>query len=219
MERFDVGVVIPAYNEEKTIYEVVSQVLKYGKVIVVDDGSTDNTKEEAEKAGALVISHRKTRGYDEALNTGFKVAHSEGCQYVITLDGDGQHNPNLIEIYLDYLKNKNIALVLGIRPKKARFSEVIMGSYFRIRFKVHDILCGMKGYHIKLYEEKREFDHRELVGTELAFFALKQGYKFAEVKVITNSRIGTSRFGNDIKSNLKIIRALVQIIKLDFAKR
>lgn len=215
MDRSDVAIVIPAYNEEKTIHHVVSQVFKYGKVIVVNDASTDNTKKEAEKAGAIVVSHERNYGYDGALNTGLKTAYEERCGYVITIDADGQHSPNLIETYLDYLLNQNITLVLGIRPKKARFSEMLMGIYFRMRFNVHDILCGMKGYNMRLYEENKGFDHIGSIGTELAFFALKHGYEFVEIEVPIKSRVGNSRFGNRLKSNLKIIRAFIEIIKLD----
>ena len=218
MERSDVAIVIPAWNEEKTIGKVVSQVSSYGKVIVVDDASTDSTRKEAQKAGALVVSHEKNRGYDEALNTGFAIAHSEGCEYVITTDADGQHNYTLIGLYLNYLKSKEIPLVLGRRPKRARIAESLMGLYFRIRFNVHDILCGMKGYHIKLFEENRGFDHVESIGTELSFASIKRGYKFVEVDVPIQSRIGKSRFGNSLKSDFRIVRALFQIIKLDLTK-
>lgn len=215
MDRSDVAIVIPAYDEEKTIHQVVSQVFKYGKVIVVNDASTDYTKKEAEKAGAIVVSHKKNYGYDGALNTGFKTAYEERCRYVITIDADGQHNPDLIEAYLDYLKNKNIPLVLGIRPQKARFSEMLMGIYFRMRFNVNDILCGMKGYNMRLYEQNGGFDHIGSIGTELAFFALKHGYEFVEIAVPIKSRIGSPRFGNIIKSNLRILKALLKIMKLD----
>lgn len=215
MAGSDIAIVIPAWNEEKTIHNVVSQVLSYGKVIVIDDSSTDNTLREAEKAGAIVVSHGENRGYDEALNTGFNAAYSEGCQYVITIDADGQHNHELIESYIDYLKNKGIPLVLGIRPQKARFAEFLMGIYFRIRFNVSDILCGMKGYNINLLRENKGFDHVGSIGTELAFLSIKRGYKFIEINVPIQDRAGKSRFGNILKSNLRIIRALLQIIKLD----
>lgn len=215
MAGSDVAIVIPAWNEEKTIHNVVSQVLSYGKVIVIDDSSTDNTLREAEKAGAIVASHGKNRGYDEALNTGFNAAYSEGCQYVITIDADGQHNHELIETYIDYLKNKGIPLVLGIRPQKARFSEFLMGVYFKVRFNVHDILCGMKGYNINLFRENKGFDHVGSIGTELSFSAIKRGHKFVEIKVPTQSRTGRPRFGNVLKGNLRILRALFRIIWLD----
>lgn len=218
MDRFDVAIVIPAYNEEKTIHNVVSQVLKYGKVIVVNDASTDNTSEEAEKAGAIVISHQRNYGYDKTLNIGFKTAFEMECKYVITIDADGQHNPDLIETYIDYLKNKGVFLILGIRPRKARFSEMLMGIYFRMRFNVHDILCGMKGYNMELYEENGGVDHIGSIGTELAFTSLKQGYNTVEIPISILPRRDKPRFGNILKSNYRIIKALFKIIILDIKK-
>lgn len=215
MDRSDVAIIIPAYNEEKTIHTVVSQVLKYGKVIVVNDASSDNTPEEAEKAGAIVISHERNYGYDKALNIGFKTALEMECKYVITIDADGQHKPDLIEAYIDYLKNKGVFLILGIRPTKARFSEILMGIYFRMRFNVHDILCGMKGYNMELYKKNEGFDHIGSIGTELSFVSLKQGYNTVEIPIPVLPRIDKPRFGNILKSNYRIMRALIKIIGLD----
>ena len=219
MAGSDVVIIIPAWNEDRTIYKTVSQLMPQWKVIVVNDGSTDGTVREAEKASALVVSHEVNRGYDEALNTGFKTAYSEGYQYVITFDADGQHNPDLIDCYLEYLIDKSIPLVLGVRPGKTRLAEVIMGLYFHLRFNVHDILCGMKGYHIKLFQENRGFDHVGSIGTELSFSSIKRGHKFVEIDVPIRQRSDAPRFGNILKSNYKIFRALLNIIKLDLKPR
>lgn len=215
MEGSNVAIVIPAWNEGETIQKVVSYAKKYGTVIVVDDASIDNTRLEAERGGAIVVSHKDNQGYDKALNTGFDVAYSEGCKYVITIDADGQHNPDLIGLYVKHLKEYNIPLVLGIRPKKARLSEMIMGLYFRGRFNVHDILCGMKGYSIDLYNANKDFARRKLIGTELAFSALKEGHTFSEIDVPIWPRNGKPRFGNVLKSNGRILKALVCIMAID----
>ena len=100
MDRCRVALVIPALNEEKTIYEVVKESLKFGLVVVVDDGSVDQTAKFAELGGAVVVSHEKNKGYDSALNSGFIKAESLGCEYIITLDADGQHNPKLIHKFI-----------------------------------------------------------------------------------------------------------------------
>src|SRR5713101_5594916 len=100
MDRYRVGIVIPAFNESATIVSVVQSAGRYGGAIVVDDGSTDNTAELAIHAGAVVVSHGRNRGYDAALNTGFKRAAELGTEIIITVDADGQHDPSLIQKFV-----------------------------------------------------------------------------------------------------------------------
>lgn len=86
-----VCIVIPAYNEEKSVFGIVSKAKKYGTVIVVDDCSSDKTAYMAKKAGAAVVSHDVNRGLGAALRTGFRKALSMKPGIIITMDADGQH--------------------------------------------------------------------------------------------------------------------------------
>jgi glycosyltransferase involved in cell wall biosynthesis len=96
--------VIPAYNEEKTIRQVIERTLKFvDEVIVVDDGSTDSTAAEAEKTRARVIRLRKNSGKANALKTGFR--HLPDCDAVVMLDADLQHLPEEIPRFLEALQN------------------------------------------------------------------------------------------------------------------
>ena len=74
MVRSKVAIIIPAFNEEETITKVVKEATKFGKVIVIDDGSLDKTGEKAKRSGAILQIHKANLGYDAALNTGFKKA-------------------------------------------------------------------------------------------------------------------------------------------------
>lgn len=95
-------VIIPAYREAHRIGKVVKQVLKHiSAVVVIDDGSTDDTAEEARRAGATVLCHSTNKGKAAALNTGFSYAGKSGFDAVITLDGDGQHDPDDIPRFVD----------------------------------------------------------------------------------------------------------------------
>ena len=71
MDRSKVGIIIPAYNEEDTILDVIKKCQKYGKVIIIDDGSDDNTINLLRDQKVVLIKHIKNLGYDEALNSGF----------------------------------------------------------------------------------------------------------------------------------------------------
>ena len=128
MDKYQVAIVIPAFNEESTISNVVHSVKEYGVVIVINDASTDNTKKVAKEAGAVVVSHNKNKGYDGALNTGFVKAEELNFDAIITFDADGQHNPMALPQYIKFLK-EGIALVLGVRPNTQRFSEFIFKIY------------------------------------------------------------------------------------------
>ncbi|MCE5213606.1 MAG: glycosyltransferase family 2 protein, partial [Methanobacterium sp.] len=90
-----VTAIIPAYNEELSIGSVVLTTSKYvDQIIVIDDGSTHNTAEIAEKAGALVIKNPENMGKGAALKTGFKSVKNTGI--IVTMDSDGQHDPSEI---------------------------------------------------------------------------------------------------------------------------
>lgn len=107
--------VMPAYNEEKTVAEAVRRTRKYvDRVIVVDDCSRDTTQKEAKKAGALVIRHNVNKGLGSALRTGFVQALKMKASVVITIDADGQHNPDEIPILLAKI-NEGYDFVLGSR--------------------------------------------------------------------------------------------------------
>ena len=102
MDRSRIAVIIPAFNEEKTIFNVVKTVNKFGKSIVIDDGSIDKTSSEVQKSRAILVVHKKNLGYDAALNSGFKQALKLKFNYIITIDADGQHNPKLLKNLLIY---------------------------------------------------------------------------------------------------------------------
>jgi len=92
---------IPAFNEENSVAEVVKNSLPYvDRVVVCDDGSTDNTAKVARDAGAIVIT-QSNQGYGAAISSLFDYSRKEGAQIMITLDGDGQHNPNQIPLLVN----------------------------------------------------------------------------------------------------------------------
>lgn len=114
----DYAVIIPAFNEEGRIAATIAGIRKItaANIIVVDDGSKDNTAAEAEAAGALVISLPFNLGYGGALQTGFKYALRNGYAFAVQMDADGQHDPAYI-----------LPLLAGVRSDK---TDVAIGSRF-----------------------------------------------------------------------------------------
>ena len=112
-----VAILIPAYNEAKSIGNLVSEVRKIvADVFVVDDGSTDGTGKIAQENGAIVIRHSVCMGKGAALKTGFEYLKNLHFNQFITMDGDGQHLPSDIHIFLKVLKeNKRAGIIVGKR--------------------------------------------------------------------------------------------------------
>ena len=111
---------IPCYNEEDTIGSVVIKTKRYvNEVLVIDDGSVDETTKIAREAGATVIVHNKNCGKGVAIKTGFQYALQKNYDYVVTIDGDGQHNPAEISAVLGNLMNNGHDISLGFRQKDA----------------------------------------------------------------------------------------------------
>ena len=107
---------IPAYNEESHIENLVKSTKKYvDSVVVCDDGSTDNTANIAKNAGAVVISHKTNKGYGAAIISLFDYARENNAEIMITIDGDGQHDPNEISLLLNTMIQHNVDVVIGSR--------------------------------------------------------------------------------------------------------
>ena len=207
MERPRIAIVIPALNEAATISQVVEAAGRYGMCVVVDDGSSDDTASRARAAGATVVSHATNRGYDAALDSGFRKAAEMGCEAIITLDADGQHNPELLEKFIAALDG-GAAVVLGVRDRRQRLAEHVFAWYTRHRFDIADPLCGMKAYRVEVYRELGHFDTYVSIGTELMLFAARRGFPIASVPFEVRDREGQPRFGKKLAANWKIFRAL-----------
>ena len=211
MERSRVAIIIPALNESKTIANIVKSVISFGIVIVVDDCSTDNSAQIARNAGAEVVIHDQNLGYDKAINTGFAHANSLGCEVAITMDADGQHDSSLIKKFLGHISDE-VDMVIGIRSYQQRIAEYLFSYYARFFFGIHDPLCGIKAYKMKIYKLLGHFDSDDSFGTELAFFGIKNGFKIKQVPFKLIQREDGSRFDKALKTNFRIILAMCKSI-------
>ncbi len=116
-------VVIPAFNEEKVIADVLRKIPKriYDcnlDVLVVDDGSSDDTADTVKKMGVSIVTHPINRGLGAALGTGFEYARLKAYDFLVTLDGDGQHDPEEIFIILKPILENKADFVVGSRVSK-----------------------------------------------------------------------------------------------------
>jgi glycosyltransferase involved in cell wall biosynthesis len=211
VERSRLAIIIPALNEAGTIGAVIEAISKYGRVLVVDDGSTDLTSAVASAAGALVVRHEVNQGYDRALNSGFARAAALGCEFAITIDADGQHDPTRLEEYVRCL-DEGCDVVLGVRDRMQRLAEVIFAFVGRAIWGIADPLCGMKGYRVQMYLRAGAFDTFGSIGTELAVRVVASGGRYREIPLITRVRQDAPRFGRRFTGNARILRALLVLL-------
>ncbi len=110
-------IIVPAYNEEKNIGRVIRDLFQQGykKIVVVDDGSEDNTYSEAEKIGATVLRHEINRGQGAALQTGNEFALSNGAEIIVHFDADEQMNVKDIQKAVEKIQKEKVDIVLGSR--------------------------------------------------------------------------------------------------------
>lgn len=150
-------VMIPAYNEQENIARVIKCIHEYvpkADVIVIDDGSIDATKAMAESAGAQVVSLPFNMGYGVACQTGFKYAFRNGYDYLVQMDGDGQHEPKCITEMLAAVQNPDVDIVLGSRwlglveykgPMMRKFGKFFFG-YLASKITRHNVTDPTTGF-------------------------------------------------------------------------
>jgi len=185
-------VIIPAYNEGKTIFEVLTKTKKFaGTIIVVDDGSQDHTASEAAKAGATVLQHKVNLGKGAALKTGCEYALEQGAQKIVTMDADGQHDPKEIPVFLSALEQHDIALgsrkIPHSMPLVFRIGNKVISKTLQIlhKIKVEDSQCGYRSFRAEAYPSLRWEAVDYYVETEMAILAGKKKLKHTTVPIET----------------------------------
>jgi glycosyltransferase involved in cell wall biosynthesis len=184
---------VPALNESARIASVVRSTLsQVEEVVVVDDGSTDETAAEAERAGALVIRHSRNWGKTAALQTGFDHALAGGFDVVITLDGDAQHLPEEIPLLLATMQTRAADLVSGDRmtgernmPGSRRFVNRLSSqiSTWIAGRPLLDCHCGFRAINTRVLEKVRLRSPRYAGDTELVIWACFHRFKVEHAEI------------------------------------
>lgn len=183
-------VVIAAFNEGKVIHDVVAEVVRGGwSVVVVDDGSRDDSAASARKAGAFVLRHVVNRGQGAALQTGIDYAVRRGARYIVTFDADGQHDAKDIPLLIDALADADVALgsrFLG-RIEGAKQSRMALlrtataVSNTMSGMKLTDAHCGLRGFRREAVPALRITQDRMAHASELLRKIKTSGLRVVEV--------------------------------------
>ncbi|MGD0251990.1 MAG: glycosyltransferase family 2 protein [Verrucomicrobiota bacterium] len=192
--------VIPCFNEARTIAPLVAAVSQYlPSVLVVDDGSTDDTSNLAGGAGAVVVSHQRNLGKGAALRTGLSQALKQGFEWALTLDGDGQHAPEDLPALLRCAGQTGASLVIGSRMHNARAIPWLrrqvnrfMSCQLSRRAGRHlpDTQCGFRLIHLETWASlSLNTEHFEIESEMLlSFLAAEHQVAFVPIQVIGRGR-------------------------------
>ena len=217
-------VCIPAYNEEIKINDVVKKSLPYAdKVIVCDDGSTDDTAALAKKAGAVVISHEKNQGYGATISTLFDYCRKNNAEIMVTLDGDGQHNPDQIPDLISVIIKHNVDVVIGSRslkddknlPSYRKTGIKIITSTINsaTNLKVTDSQSGFRAYSKEAIDLIFPTESGMAVSTEILVKISNNGLSLAEVP-ITVSYIGDTSTQHPVTHGTHVIGSTLKYVSI-----
>jgi glycosyltransferase involved in cell wall biosynthesis len=215
---------IPAYNEENTISDLVKSAKKFvDKVIVCDDGSTDDTLNNAKLAGAEIISHKKNQGYGAAITSLFDYCRMQNADVMITLDGDGQHDPNQIPILLDTISQHSVDVVLGSRfldnntdtpgYRKRGIKIITSAANFGADFKVSDAQSGFRAYSKSAINAIHPTEQGMAVSTEILLKISNKGLSLAEVP-ITTSYDGDTSEQNPVPHGISVLMNTIKYVSI-----
>ena len=204
LKNNDQLVIIPAFNEEKNIEKTLGMIPKYLDVVVIDDGSTDSTKDLCLGDNIEVVSHRSNLGYEAALMTGLSFFKNKKYSRFVVIDADGEIDPTDAINALENI-NSDIHLVCGVRTcYKGRVSEQIANKISSKLFGIEDVFCGCKAMSATL---ANNFEDAFIVRNAFTSFAIH----IAKRKQIINHpvggqrRQGVSRYGSGLLTEIIIL--------------
>ena len=205
------AIVIPAFNEQKTIKNVIAEVQSFTDfVIVVDDKSNDETIKEVRQTAAILFQHDVNLGYDSALERGILEAIKLKSEIIITFDADGQHPAELIETIFNLIEKEDQEIVVGCRDKLPRFSEQIFSLYSSFKYGIRDLTCGMKGYSTKFLNTIALPSPYKSIGTYILLQGLRSKAKVKSIRIPVKKRNGKSTFGMNFKAEIKVMKAFIK---------
>ena len=220
-------VCIPAFNEAKTIGEVIIKSKKYANtVIVYDDGSTDDTYEVANSAGATVIRNPENKGYGVAIRSLFQAAKEQNADIMVTLDSDGQHNPDQIPQLIEPLLKQRFDMVIGSRfldsndkEKVPRYRSFGIKTITKLTQAasysgITDSQSGFRAYNKNALSKINLFEDGMAVSIEILLRAKEKKLLTTEVPITINYDVKDTSTHNPISHGVGVLYSVLQFISL-----
>ncbi len=215
---------IPAYNEEDTIAKIILLTKKYvDKVIVCDDGSTDLTGEIAVGLSALLIKHTQRKGYGAAVRSLFNKAIKLGADLVVTLDGDGQHNPDELPMLIEPILQGNADMVIGSRfidenaNDVPRLRRIGIGAITRLTsiasgVKIHDAQSGFRAYSKKAIKLLELTEDGMGASTEILLKAYGKDLRIVELPItVRYEGLDTSTY-HPLTHGMSVVTSIIKLV-------
>jgi len=213
-------VLIPSYNEAKTIGSLVKNLKGKGlDTIVVDDGSFDRTAEVAQQAGAYVLRQEQNKGKGASLKQGFDYILTQDYQAVITMDGDGQHSPEDIYKFIEQANNPDLDIVAGNRMSQSKNMPPVRWITNKLmsfliskicRHTIRDSQCGFRLIKTRVLKKINLSSSNYEIESELAIKASRKGCTIKSVPIQTIYAKQVSQI-NPIIDTLRFFRFILKL--------
>lgn len=216
--KLTIVVAIPCLNEERFIGSVVAKAKRYAhRVVVIDDGSTDMSADIAEETGALVHRHGENRGYGAAICSALDQGRSLGADILITLDGDGQHDPRDIPRLIKPILDGEADVVVGSRflgtanrsPLYRRMGQRVLNVATNLGsgHKISDSQSGCRAYSGKALRELTLYERGMSVSSQIQFAIQESGLRVAEIPidVVYNEKAKRNPMGHGINVMTRVL--------------
>jgi glycosyltransferase involved in cell wall biosynthesis len=218
-------VCIPAFNEEEIINKVVQECLKYSdKVVVCDDGSSDDTSNQARAAGAVVLKHNQNKGKGAALNTLFQYARELNPDVLVTIDGDGQFLPQEMQKIVAPILNDSADVVIGYRfddktqmPGYRKLGNKFLDKVTKMASELpfRDTQSGFRAYSKKAINTIRFSADGFGADSEILIDAARKGLRISEEKVSVLYDTGLRTSTKDpISHSGDVIGSIIELIAI-----
>jgi glycosyltransferase involved in cell wall biosynthesis len=190
-----VGVVIPTYNASHAIGSMIRSLLNFGfrrnNIIVVDDGSSDSTRDVVSGLGVELVTHRDNKGKGAALKSGFEYARKRCMKGVFTVDADGQHLVSEIERFMDF--KKEVDLLVGVRGNRDSmpFLRTVTNAVTSLVMsvlanqRIPDVQCGFRYVNLSIFDKMQLNTSHYETESEIVFKAIRHNYRIGFQMVTT----------------------------------
>ncbi|OGC41725.1 hypothetical protein A2Y85_04630 [candidate division WOR-3 bacterium RBG_13_43_14] len=216
MKYDDIVVIVPAYNAESTIRELINEIIRNGfdreDIVIINDGSRDHTAQIAREQKVILCAHEKNLGKGMALRSGIDRARSMNKKKVITMDADGQHDPEEIKVFMahknDYdliigqrIDRMNMPVLRRLVNRTTSLVVSLLCGHF-----IPDVQCGFRMIDLQIFNRIKLVTANYQTESELVIKAVRQGFRVGTVSVAT-------RYNNE-KSYIRPFVDTVRFVKM-----